>query len=380
MNGTSPDAHGDTRYGWVESPNCGRGTLDIIWACFLTVILCCWSALRMNTPADRDSDIRIFSRRLKWMLVGIFAPEIISLTAIIDWFRARKLQHQFRKIEQLRTWTRVHAFLLVMGGISLKTPDGEVFRPLPDQFLKLVENHRIEMQEITKRDIEDKGKANVLVKIISLVQVLWFVSNTIGRAVLHLPITTLELSTCAIVLCTIPTIGFWWIKPCDLERPFVLKTTTNLQALRQELRNEGINVEESSRRRIPFISDQSRWGFGNVLVEQLVLVLLVAAFGPVHLLGWNFHFPTPLEQLLWRISSILCTCLPIVFQLLNFIWDNISDNFWERTLGVLVYATLFAYAVVRLYLLGEVFAGLRAVSAGIYMSLEWSNLIPHWGL
>ena len=30
-------------------------------------------------------------------------------------------------------------------------------------------------------------------------------------------------------------------------------------------------------------------------------------YGVVHFLAWNDHFPTPLERLLWRVSSFVVT-------------------------------------------------------------------------
>ena len=35
--------------GWTSSPN-GRGTIDIIEACFITIGLCAWTMLCLNVP------------------------------------------------------------------------------------------------------------------------------------------------------------------------------------------------------------------------------------------------------------------------------------------------------------------------------------------
>ena len=178
--------------------------------------------------------------------------------------------------------------------------------------------------------------------------------------------------------------GRQWNKPCDLERPFVLKITANIKTLKQELKNKRVDVDYAFKSRIPLGSKWCGTRFDNGLVEQLVLTLVLAIlFGPVHMLGWNFHFPTPLEQLLWRFSSIACTGLPIVLPLFICLdegdWGRMQ-TFWENLGYVLVLIALVVYALVRLYMLAEVFAGFRAVPAGVYTSLEWSSLIPHWGL
>jgi hypothetical protein len=46
------------------------------------------------------------------------------------------------------------------------------------------------------------------------------------------------------------------------------------------------------------------------------LALAVMIFGAIHLAAWNFAFPSQAEQILWRISSIVITVLPL-FSLLN---------------------------------------------------------------
>jgi len=39
-----------------------------------------------------------------------------------------------------------------------------------------------------------------------------------------------------------------------------------------------------------------------------------AMFGSIHVAGWNLQFPTGVEQELWRICTVIITCLlPIAF-------------------------------------------------------------------
>jgi hypothetical protein len=41
--------------------------------------------------------------------------------------------------------------------------------------------------------------------------------------------------------------------------------------------------------------------------------------------------------------------------------------------------SIFVYAFARLYLIVEVFMGLRAVPAAVYKTPEWSDFLPHVG-
>ena len=56
---------------------------------------------------------------------------------------------------------------------------------------------------IAKEDIEDKVKADILVKMAALVQIRWLVLQSIARFIQHLHTTTLEISALAYVPCTI---------------------------------------------------------------------------------------------------------------------------------------------------------------------------------
>lgn len=74
--------------GWVAEPRT-RGTMGLLYSCLFTMFICTWSALHMNVPADTDSRATIVLRKLKWMAVGILAPEYIVALAVSDWCGAR---------------------------------------------------------------------------------------------------------------------------------------------------------------------------------------------------------------------------------------------------------------------------------------------------
>lgn len=64
----------------------------------------------------------------------------------------------------------------------------------------------------------------------------------------------------------------------------------------------------------------------------LVEALLVALVGALHAIAWNFHFPTPVEGLLWKLSSIAMCLVPLlVVFVVAFTKDDhkLRVFFWE---------------------------------------------------
>lgn len=74
--------------GFVPEPN-GRGTMGLIHGCLSTILLCTWSALHLNLPADGDGFFICTLRKTKWMVLGVLAPEFIGSMAIRELVEAR---------------------------------------------------------------------------------------------------------------------------------------------------------------------------------------------------------------------------------------------------------------------------------------------------
>src|SRR4051812_1289419 len=92
------------------------------------------------------------------------------------------------------------------------------------QILCLVSKGYINYKDvgIPKELIEDKNKGDTLIRIIIVLQILWFSLNAIGRAAQNLAITTLELTTLGFIICTLGTYFFWFHKPLDVRSHMVL--------------------------------------------------------------------------------------------------------------------------------------------------------------
>lgn len=87
--------------GWYQPPN-ERGTWDIIVSCVLTLTICIWSALHLNVPTQ-DSKLKDRNiRRARWIVLGLFAPELVVSTAFAQFLTARWLYKEIKKDVQYR--------------------------------------------------------------------------------------------------------------------------------------------------------------------------------------------------------------------------------------------------------------------------------------
>lgn len=235
----------------------------------------------------------------------------------------------------------------------------------PRNFSRLVELKLLDLP--SKVELMDKSKGNWISKSITSIQVIWFVSQLVGRAIQRLPVTTLELFTCAIVVCTVATYIAWWYKPLDVQRPMVLDSKASATPLAQCITPNLVTY----RTLVGSGGGSGTW-MGSLVV--IACFLLLFAFAACHLIGWNFAFPTWSEQLLWRAASVLCIAIPIFIVVSGWVTDGRGLGSLQ---GYVLGLGMIAYALIRTYLLVEAFVGLRSVPADVYRTVNWAAYIPH---
>jgi hypothetical protein len=259
-----------------------------------------------------------------------------------------------------------------MGGYAVKvegtTEEGasRCIRLRPRDFSRLVKLKLLELP--SKVELMDKSKGDWISKSITSIQVIWFLSQLVGRAVQRLPVTTLELFTCAIVVCTVATYVAWWYKPLDVQRPMVLDSEVSATFF-TEHRIQRLETYLS-------LGAGHRGTSGMRGLPKITCCLLISlAFTACHLVGWNFTFPTWSEQLLWRAASVLCIVIPI-FILVLLTW-GVNGRELVSLQNNMIVLSICAYMLIRTYLLVEVFVGLRSVPADVYRTVNWAAYIPH---
>lgn len=323
--------------GWTTSPD-GRGTIDIIWSCFVTMFLCSWSILCLQIPAKDDKTVDIVWRRAWLTALCALGPEFTLQLALGQWSSARQSCRDFHAAGY-KDWKMKQAFYADSGGFFLYTPD---FNPIPidaKQLLYLIQHKYIEYPTLTTADIDDKNKVDFLLRIISIGQIMWFSITVIGRGAGGLFVSGLELTTAAFILCSFGTTFCWWHKGADVAVPEKLTTT---HTMAQILIDGGPSVTGIYHRTpLDFISrDEWHWSLYwthwiNILRKMHInfapkslphdrlentiwldikargalpaFILTSLLYSGIFLAGWNDHFPTKTEQTLWRIASLAMT-------------------------------------------------------------------------
>jgi hypothetical protein len=356
MTNTSDDTN-ILASGWVSGPN-DRGTIDIIWSCFLTIFLCTWTAICLNLPHAKDGGLEMFGRKAKWMFWAIVSPELVLSIAIGQYASARRSVKRFRKLGiDEDKWTLRHSFFADMGGMLLQPTDSTPFVVNSRQLVYLVEKKYLKCPDITAGEIWDKSKTDTLARILTLLQACWFIIQLLGRAILKLATSTLELSTGAIVFCTFGTFICWLHKPSDVQKGIVLTT----EATTAQILIEAGDAASSPYKHTPldFVAKQSftigydAMGFFGLrfddrerplrrfpddrfpdigTFEKFTLFCMTSAFASVHLIGWCFTFPSHIELMLWRSSSAIVTGATVSYWVCETIAARQRFGRWDKYL------------------------------------------------
>jgi len=119
----------------------------------------------------------------------------------------------------------------------------------------------------------------------------------------------------------------------------------------------------------------------NGVVEWTITVVSPILYGLVHLLAWSDHFPTPLERLIWRVSSVVVTCSGFVGALLDPFTNVLYQSFRFRLMRLVEYLIIYILPVVHVlasgFLLVESFRQLFFLDPAAYQVPSWSNYWPH---
>ena len=108
-------------------------------------------------------------------------------------------------------------------------------------------------------------------------------------------------------------------------------------------------------------------------------------YGLVHFLAWSDQFPTPLERLLWRVSSFVVTCsgLVEVFAGLLLLWlDDRNNNIIVASIFIVLPFVAFfivplAHVLGSGFLIVESIRQLSFLDDAAYQLPYWSNYWPH---
>ncbi|KAI0467996.1 hypothetical protein F4859DRAFT_221826 [Xylaria cf. heliscus] len=450
---------GNEKPTYVSGPQI-RSTLNILWSSLGTIILCTWTILHLSVPPPQEElnyrwkwwgtihgGLKRFWRKLKWMLLALVMPEFLVGKALGDFVSAWISYHSTAMQDHARRsgieWTLTHAYFANMGGYVLHECDDTVSPNAPHvclccsddirdeqvkreessiKFWKWTRNfterdrdfslpiaiHAAQLSDLmdrgliatlprlSKEDIDDKSKGDVLVKFWTFLQVVWLIVELIVRKVSGLPSSQLEITALSFSACASVTYLLLLPKPKDVmipEKIFINRPLNNgdrdiilsWQAMtffgnallglddvepQRTMPNDIYNPGPAHGIDIPYVT------YWTMRVEDYGFVLGAVVFGAIHILAWNFEFPTPVEQTLWRVASITTAIVIPFYYLVWFLVHITNSLYWASQLYNI--ATYVVYVIARLFIIVEVFRSLGYLPPDAFVT-TWSTSIPHFG-
>jgi len=345
------------------------------------------------------------------MAISIMAPEWMLGDAALQLGAAAKsfkAMNEFA-IEDGVPWTLTHAFFANMGGFVVKTIPGQDTRlemaskagrngmqetiPLhlmAESLFQLRKTNAITLTNITADQINDKSKDDSFLKLITVLQVVVVIMQVAVRFNLGLAISQLEIATSAFAACAGITFLLLLYKPKDICIPLQLRTHKN--PLPYKLVFSLITQDRSdallSKIPCPDKSGINDRGISNTSSHAIIghhvfcTYLGAAIFGGIHCLAWNFSFPTPIEQCLWRLASVMTAVIPLLILAIQLMIGPILGIKEKKAvrLANIIMVSIFGilYVAGRLFIMGEALRSLFYQPPGVFVA-TWTAEIPRFG-
>ena len=310
-------------------------------------------------------------------------------------------------------WSKTHGFFIIMGGFHLfkrglkRTSDVEPISheediPLhPLAAIDLYGNNTLDIDFSsfsvpTEAEIKDRGKSDWLAKTLVVLQTSWFVMQCIARAVERLPVTHLEIVTLGYAAVNFVIYVFWWNKPLNVDRPVRVFQKSDVEEPISEARRSASentiidfiiggqdeNVNLSHEVRVPrFWANSAENDF---ITADFIVLAVGACFGAIHCIAWHFSFPTHTELLIWRISCVAITAIPIYIFLMGYLSKWLDKTDFETAIGIIAVVGIISlfpagllYIVARIFTLALAFTSLRELPHGAFDTVHWTTFIPH---
>ncbi|KAF8645819.1 hypothetical protein AX16_007551 [Volvariella volvacea WC 439] len=414
-------------------PTRTRTLFDILWSCIGVILLCTYISIHPNIPDQTDSWAKSTWMRVRTTLYALLAPEVVIIWAI----RQRIMAGKIARRNQHRGWTRTHGFFVQMGGLMRRVGTGQRATYRVSCIRYDTHWETVKIPRIPEKEIRDRGKGDILSKAIVVIQTSWFVAQCIARHVQGLVLTEIELVTLAFATLNVITYGLWWEKPLNVEYPIYFDEEGKRVDGPEERGNEKAWYEEIWRcwkecllawkysfrqcgsvktfvhgikaifsavfnpleqmmgepnddDRVssvhPFYAPwMDNFDRGLALFYGSVIGIL---FGGIHVIGWNFKFPTPVELWLWRASSLILTVIPFLLAVGSAFFvaevrteSATSRKTYEIARLVFISPTAFIgaplYFAARIVILVLAFFALRALPDSAYENVSWTGFLPH---
>jgi hypothetical protein len=230
-------------------------------------------------------------------------------------------------------WTLSHVYLANMGGIRFGETRNLMLAKDLVRSLSLQQGGQnredgyegiMTVASILEAEIQDKSKADTLVRLLWIFQILRLWVEVVARAATGLAVTQLEIVTLSFSVLSAIIYFVHWKKPKDVYEPVVYQNQRIKMTHSDDQGNylQGIQTLTAS-----FLSRQARlyaddrvpndvWREEHEGLFATMLVISTVVFGAIHCAAWDFGFPTIQEKWLWRSCAISGLVLPLAVPLL----------------------------------------------------------------
>ncbi|KAI0385036.1 hypothetical protein F5Y04DRAFT_246708 [Hypomontagnella monticulosa] len=229
-------------------------------------------------------------------------------------------------------WTREHLYLANMGGLRVKlASDGDG----RDRLLPLTSGELVQYMvpndqplsalkpSISNAKIQRMIKRDSLAKTVAFLQTSWTILSVLARWHLHRPTSQLEIMTVAFATCAVLTYAIRWEKPQKVELwEEIPNYHKDLRQLYQPYRFFNImkdpwQKDASQRPRLSHFRNDTLRPFhvNRAFLPWLIFFMIIV--GALHLVAWNFSFPSDVERYMWRTASLLSTGVPLLLWILS---------------------------------------------------------------
>ncbi|KAN0084429.1 hypothetical protein V8E55_007933 [Tylopilus felleus] len=368
-----------------------RSVWSILGSCALTLLICVWHAIHLNVYS---SQAEWLSNLVLLILAAFFAPEFVVMVASQEFWVARDKVNKFRGYE----WSMTHSFFAEMGGFAYRDDEGEPRTIKSLEFLELCEADKIANPVITVQEIKDKSKSDALGKAILVSQLLWFMLQVVVRGSRGLAVTLVELDTVSMAALALLVLWLWWEKPYRPQCPHIFYYSpprTELYPQTQSVFRADMSYVVKCRKNAwkaepsHLYSLMSRFfcirkprattseeGTALIDEDEIMGISCLATWtilGALHLIAWNFDFPTETEKILWRVASIVLTVTPFVFVPVFGAMEDCLKSTQDYLAPILVILGIIS----RMLLVGLMLASLRSLPPSAYQTIPWTAYIPH---
>ncbi|KAN0070919.1 hypothetical protein V8E54_011084 [Elaphomyces granulatus] len=334
------------KVGFMAEPDCGRGTVGIIWSCLTTMVLCTYTVQHLNVPSKPKSKGKKLLRKLGHILMTLMIPEFSAVEALDDFVWSWKHSKRIRDIRGWEGWSLKQSHLLHMDGIEWEEPSLDLSNSQnksPVTFPSFPSNDMI----------NERSKADGVAKMIAICQTSWFVITIIFRLSQRMPLSLLEVLTVSYIFCALIMFICWFERPRDIQ--FRIKIEKSLDWPTE-------------------IRDYRDDRYKNMSGSHLIAIFSVFAiiFCGIHIAAWAYDFPTTIESWLWRSFSIALFVISVL------VWVMVLEPDLEVGAGLGLFL-IFLYIPLRLYIIVESFLAFRSANPAIYTKVGWSSYWGHVG-